>query len=127
MSSRDSGVVMLLRFGVCLVGLLLAFSASASDDLDVTMRMVMDGDALTDQVVREIELPTPDLEHSRTRDVMRGQDQSEEARQSGREFGQSVSEDARSARESLDQVRERPEKPEVVEEIKENGPPGLNR
>lgn len=130
------------------MGLLAAFSTSAADDLDVTMRMVLDDNELTEQVVREIELPVPDSVPRNDRDGLRGNARSEDARQSGRDFGQSVAEDARDARESLDQVKERPEKPQmpeipvkpelpatpekpelpdVVGDIQENGPPGLNR
>lgn len=151
MSARDSGRILLLRSGVCLAGLLAAFSVSAADDLDVTMRMVLDDNELTEQVVREIELPVPDSVQRNDRSGLQGNARSEEARQSGRDFGQSVAEDARDARESLEQVKDRPEKPQMPEkpvkperpttpekpekpelpdavgDIQENGPPGLNR
>lgn len=51
MAGRVSGVLVLLVFVVT--------TAHASDDLDVTMRMVTDDAELTESVVREIELPQP--------------------------------------------------------------------
>ena len=49
-----------VAIGSCL-GLLLAnpVTVMASDDLDVTMRMVLDNEELTESVVREIELSEP--------------------------------------------------------------------
>jgi hypothetical protein len=68
-------------------------AAFANDDLDVTMRMVTDIEALTDSVVREIELDRPiGLDNSG-----QANETAKEAREQGRAFGQSVAERAKEA------------------------------
>ena len=100
---------------VALAALMLgAPVAYAADDLDVTMRMVTDDADLTDSVVREIELSQPIR-------LQPGQqsagDVAREAREKGREFGQSVSEQAREAARLRQQERStgRPDRPEPPE------------
>ena len=80
--------------GAFAVAGLTLFSAGAfGDDLDVTMRMVTDDDSLTDSVVREIELTRPIMLDARPGNS----EDAKEARENGREFGQSVAEQAREA------------------------------
>ncbi|MEC7815154.1 MAG: hypothetical protein VX939_02700 [Pseudomonadota bacterium] len=78
-------------------------TALASDDLDVTMRMVQDGEDLTGAVVREIRLPEPSRGVPSQEAAPRGQNErpsvDDRALERGREFGQSVSERAREARD----------------------------
>lgn len=104
------------------LGLLLAIPATAmaADDLDVTMRMVLDNDELTESVVREIELREPvALERRKneagksagTSDELRGTDKAREARDKEREAARAAAERAREVREQNRQ-RGRPEKPE---------------
>lgn len=66
----------------------------ASDDLDVTMRMVTDDETLTESVVREIELDRP---IGLADDPGKANKAAKEAREQGRAFGQSVAEQAREA------------------------------
>ncbi|SRR5690554_3172750 len=95
-----------ITFGAWLLtaSLLVATPLAAGNDLDVTMRMVEDSEDLTNSVTREIRLP--ELPARRDRAIDRGQarpeapgrEVSKEARERGREFGQSASEQAREAR-----------------------------
>lgn len=76
------------------IGLLLVVSAPlwADDDLDVTMRMVVDDDELTRSVVREIPLPVPETP---AQGLGRGGSAAEaasEARERGRALGQDMRE-----------------------------------
>lgn len=105
------------------LGLLLLAPAMAlgDDDLDVTMRMVTDDAALTESVVREIELREPvALEQRRSRSG----EQAREARNSGQETARSAAERAREARQRNERFEipgrpdapgrpERPEQPEL--------------
>ncbi|MBW4935593.1 hypothetical protein [Marinobacter sp. F4206] len=146
MKYRSLVTAVLLRVFVLGAGLTVSLGVAAANDLDVTMRMVLDDAELTDSVVREIELPmaTPS-------ELQRGQsapdlDSAKEARDNGREFGQSVADDARGARGSVDSVREKPDlpdkikapekpqRPEISSDAKERAqdirgktPPGLDR
>lgn len=115
---------------LCLVVAMLALSSpgafandGANDDLDVTMRMVTDDEALTDSIVREIRLTRPiGLDRNRGQGVD-GID--EEAREQGRAFGQEVADRAREAGRLRNEAREtrkpdspgldapQPEKPET--------------
>lgn len=70
-------------------------SSTLSEDLGVTMRMVTSDEALTESVVREIELSRPVMLDARP-----GPDTAAEARENGRGFGQSVAEQAREAARS---------------------------
>lgn len=85
----------------------------ADDDLGVTMRMVTDDETLTESVVREVELREPvGLKPS--------ENPAREAREKGREFGQSASERAREIRElrgrdggpAITEMPEAPPRPE---------------
>lgn len=115
-------------------GFSISLGAAAADDLDVTMRMVLDDAELTDSVVREIELPLATPSELQRNKAASGLDTAEDARDSGREFGQSVAEDARSAKGSVDEMREKPERPEMpsdakdrVQNVRDKTPPGLDR
>lgn len=118
---------MRLRSGTLFVcGILLTgapLPLLADDDLGVTMRMVTDDEQLTESVVREIELRDPVR-------LKPSENSAREARERGREFGQSASERAREMRElrgnggrpdmsdipgttEMPEVPPRPERPEV--------------
>lgn len=100
---------------VCLVALLASpVMAQARDDLDVTMRMVVDDEELTNSVVREIELPEPMAAGKTDRrgppevparperpDIETALD----AMERGQEIGESASERASEAREIIDSER----------------------
>lgn len=73
-------------------GLSIFSSGAMADDLDVTMRMVTDDESLTESVVREIELSRPIMLDARP-----GNATAKEAKENGREFGQSVAERAKEA------------------------------
>lgn len=142
-----SWITQTLRYSLALMGMLVSLSVVAADDLDVTMRMVLDDAELTNSVVREIELPmvTPsELPKGKAKaEAGAGFDPANDARTSGRELGQSVAEDARRANGRSDLRRkkpelpgkpERPERPEPsssvrdrVQQIKDKTPPGLER
>ena len=123
------------RFAVSvkLVGLLvIGFGAPATtlanDDLDVTMRMVTDDAELTDSVVREIELPRAiERPDSPGKSGSPGLDAASEARERGREFGESMSEKARQSRELIKGRPELPERPERPERPELPDAPGLDR
>jgi hypothetical protein len=74
------------------------------DDLDVTMRVIVDPNAkVPDEIVRRIELPKPaqpspapaNPDKKPEKPVPPGQQRSSEAREQGREFGQQVAEEAK--------------------------------
>ena len=149
MKCRTFGVSAALRCGVVVMGMSLSWAVSAADDLDVTMRMVVDDAELTNSVVREIELPMArpsELPQGQTESAV-GVEAAKDARNSRREFGTSAATEARS-----DMVREKPELPakperpatpetpvrperperpdsvrDKVQNIKDKTPPGLNR
>jgi len=85
--------------------LLVVAPLAGANDLDVTMRMVEDSEDLTNSVTREIRLPElPVLQgkasdQGQARPDAPGREVSKDARERGRDFGQSVSERAREARE----------------------------
>ena len=111
--------------GLLMLGLLVPATTLANDDLDVTMRMVTDDEELTDSVVREIELPRAIGKPGNPGESgSRGLDAASEARERGREFGESMSEKARQSRELIKgkpELPERPERPELPDA------PGLDR
>ncbi|WP_228739599.1 hypothetical protein [Marinobacter arenosus] len=143
---RTMGTAVFLRAFAVVAGLSLSLGVAAADDLDVTMRMVLDDAELTESVVREIELPM-----ANPSELQRGQsapnlESAQDARNSSREFGKSIAEDARGARGGVDAVREkpevpeninapeRPERPDVssdaknrVQDLRGKTPPGLDR
>lgn len=112
--------------GVCVAVFALSSTvASASEDLDVTMRMVTDDEALTDSVVREIRLERPiglGRESGAT-----GEDVAREARENGRAFGQDAAERAREARRLRDEVKKAPVLDNPKPEIPGAGKPGTDR
>ncbi|WP_373001963.1 hypothetical protein [Marinobacter sp.] len=108
--------------GLLMVGFWVPVTTLANDDLDVTMRMVTDDAELTDSVVREIELPRAiERPDNPGKSGSRGLDAASEARERGREFGESMSEKARQSRELIKGKPERPERPELPDA------PGLDR
>lgn len=121
----DRFAVSIKLTGLLMVGFWIPATALANDDLDVTMRMVTDDAELTDSVVREIELPrTIERPESPGKSGDRGLDAASEARERGREFGESMSEKARQSREMIKgkpELPERPERPELPDA------PGLDR
>ncbi|MBE02509.1 hypothetical protein [Marinobacter lutaoensis] len=103
------------------IGLLLVVSAPlwADDDLDVTMRMVVDDDELTRSVVREIPLPVPETP---AQGLGRGGSAAEaasEARERGRALGQDMRE---RAKEAHDLGKSRPELPEPARDARNRLP-----
>lgn len=94
-----------------------------ADDLDVTMRMVDDSEDLTGAVTREIRLPElPGLRrHERGNTLAPGRATAEDARERGRDFGQSVSERAREVRGGKPDIG-RDNLPETVRDIDELRP-----
>ncbi len=89
------------RLLASLLLLVLATPILASD-LDVTMRMVEDTDDLTGSVAQEIRLPdlpslTSDGKSGESVNAV-GRERARDARERGRDFGQSASERARDAR-----------------------------
>lgn len=104
------------------IGLFVS-EAHAQEDLDVTMRMVLDEQALTESVVREIELPEPASverpDQARESRGAPGMDMARNVREQGREFGQEMAE---KARESSREKPDRPELPEHVQEVRDNLP-----
>ena len=111
--------------GLLMLGFWVPATTLANDDVDVTMRMVTDNAELTDSVVREIELPrTIGKPENPGESGSRGLDAASEARERGREFGESMSEKARQSRELIKgkpELPERPERPELPDA------PGLDR
>lgn len=113
---RDSLYPTVQMAGLMVISLLVSMTTLASDDLDVTMRMVTDDVELTDSVVREIELPLAvERPESPGKSGSRGQDATEEARERGRDFGESMSEKARQSRGLIEGRPERSEHPERPE------------
>ncbi|AMQ89794.1 MULTISPECIES: hypothetical protein [Marinobacter] len=94
-----------------------------ADDLDVTMRMVDDSEDLTGAVTREIRLPElPGLRrHERGNTLAPGRATAEDARERGRDFGQSVSERARENRRGKPDIG-RDSLPETVRDLDELRP-----
>lgn len=114
---RDSFPLNARVIGLLMTALVAPMTTLANDDLDVTMRMVTNDAELTDSVVREIQLPraverpgNPGESGSSELDAAR------DARERGREFGESMSEKARQSRELIKgkpELPERPERPEL--------------
>lgn len=75
--------------------------AHSNDDLDVTMRVIVDPNAkVPDEIVRKIPLPKPAQQPATPSKKpadpgAQGQQRASDAREQGREFGQQVSEEAR--------------------------------
>lgn len=90
----------------------------ARNDLDVTMRLVDQNEEITDSVTREIRLPElPALQQRpqpRGNSERPGQVVRDQVREKGRDFGQSMAERAREARESRPQ-RPTPDNRPVIE------------
>ncbi|WP_342631758.1 hypothetical protein [Marinobacter alkaliphilus] len=103
--------------------LVVSAPLALADDLDVTMRMVDDSEDLTGAVTREIRLPElPGLRrHERGNTLSPGRATAEDARERGREFGQSVSERAREVRGGNPDIG-RDSLPETVRDLDELRP-----
>jgi hypothetical protein len=74
--------------------------AKPSDDLDVTMRVIVDPNAkVPDEIVRRIQLPKPAQpatpSNKPAEPGAQGKERASEAREQGRDFGQQVSEEAK--------------------------------
>lgn len=123
------GIVRLLLIGGCVGSLLSSVTAHAQEDLDVTMRMVADDEALSGSFVQELQLPEPEVvPGSAVPDPDNpGLEIAREARESGRSMGETLAEQARESRNALDmelpgemvarpdEVPARPELPELPE------------
>ncbi|QFS85713.1 MULTISPECIES: hypothetical protein [unclassified Marinobacter] len=103
--------------------LVVSAPLALADDLDVTMRMVDDSEDLTGAVTREIRLPElPGLRrHERGNSSVPGRATAEDARERGRDFGQSVSERAREVRRGNPDIG-RDSLPETVRDLDELRP-----
>nr|BBJ02700.1 hypothetical protein YBY_05480 [Marinobacter nauticus] len=103
--------------------LVVSAPLALADDLDVTMRMVDDSEDLTGAVTREIRLPElPGLRrHERGNTLAPGRATAEDARERGRNFGQSVSERAREVRGGNPDIG-RDSLPETVRDLDELRP-----
>ncbi|KXO06679.1 hypothetical protein [Marinobacter excellens] len=103
--------------------LVVSAPLALADDLDVTMRMVDDSEDLTGAVTREIRLPElPGLRrHERGNTLAPGRETAEDARERGRDFGQSVSERAREGRGGKPEIG-RDSLPETVRDLDELRP-----
>ena len=82
-----------------------------ADDLDVTMRVIEDPDAVSPEAItRRISLPEPRGEDGRAVSPQGmptdGPDVSETAREGGREFGEEIAEQARELAEQASEQRE---------------------
>ena len=98
--------------------------AGNRDDLDVTMRVIVDPDAkVPDEIVRRIELPKPgqtppakDKNGDASKPAppgAQGRGRAAEARDQGREFGQDVSEEAKQRSEDARRNKKpKPDKPD---------------
>ena len=100
---------------VCFVGLSLFLvgpsTVFASDDLDVTMRMVTDDEDLTESVVREINLREPVSLRGIDKSV-HSADKARDARERGRDAANAASERAREVRNDNGR-KGRPELPDL--------------
>ena len=108
--------------------------AGKREDLDVTMRVIVDPDAKApDEIVRRIPLPKPgetsapaEKKSDKPADTgAQGQQRAAEAREQGREFGQQVSEEAKQrAEEAKRNQGKPPDKPNPSPPGRPPTPPG---
>lgn len=73
--------------------------AQDNDDLDVTMRMVVDDAELADKVIQELQLPEPQTATLPDDDNEQRRGRVDDLREQGRALGRDISEEARSRRE----------------------------
>lgn len=107
--------------------LVIAWSPSVvhaqDDDLGVTMRMVTDDAEMTDQVVREIELPESEPmtvpDETLTPAAENARDVATEVRQQGRRVGQQISDQAREQRDALDLPSPASGRPDPLDSVKD--------
>lgn len=90
---KSNNLLMIVCFGLLAVA---PVSRAADDvDLDVTMRVVGPRDSLPNAVTKTIALPPSASDKAKEKSAS-GLEKANEARSRGREYGQSVSEQARS-------------------------------
>ncbi|WP_404367889.1 hypothetical protein [Marinobacter sp.] len=121
-----------LVYAVAAICLMLASGGvmAQENDLDVTMRMVVDDEDLSGRVVQELQLPEPAGIRSREgQPGAAGRERAAEARERGRALGREISEEARSNRSELrrgspDEGIELPSasRPDMGNELPEPGP-----
>jgi hypothetical protein len=110
--------------------------ANKSDDLDVTMRVIVDPNAkVPDEIVRRIPLPKPAQpatppSNKPAEPGAKGKERAAGARDQGREFGQQVSEEAKRRSEEARQKKppppgrpDNPGRPRGDPPGRPNGPP----
>ncbi len=107
--------------------------AGKREDLDVTMRVIVDPDAkVPDEIVRRIPLPKPgetsapaEKKSDKPADTgAPGQQRAAEAREQGREFGQQVSEQAKQRSEEARRNADPPRGPPAEPPGRPNPPQG---
>jgi hypothetical protein len=122
------GRALTLLFGALTLVAIIPTTVLASEDLDVTMRMVTDDAELSESVVRELELPRLDSSPAVGGNAdSRGLDTAEQARERGRAFGQEMSERARESRDLRQGVPGRPEAPDRPQRPELPETPGRDR
>ncbi|SDW98205.1 hypothetical protein [Marinobacter mobilis] len=94
----------LLTVGSTAVLLLMSVVANADNELDVTMRMVTDDEALSGGFVQQLELPEllNDMEAVEFGIENLGQELAADALEVGREAGDTLAEQSRESRDALD-------------------------
>ncbi|WP_375176573.1 hypothetical protein [Marinobacter mobilis] len=94
----------LLTVGSTAVLLLMSVVANADNELDVTMRMVTDDEALSGGFVQQLELPEllNDMEAVEFGIENPGQELAADALEVGREAGDTLAEQSRESRDALD-------------------------
>ncbi|SET78749.1 hypothetical protein [Marinobacter segnicrescens] len=94
-----------VAFALATIGLVAPGSllAQGNDDLDVTMRMVVDDAELKDRVIQELQLPEPPA-GALPKNSEGRPGRTEDLREQGRELGRQISEEARGRREERSPV-----------------------
>lgn len=94
----------LLTTGSAAVLLLMSAVANADNELDVTMRMVTDDEALSGGFVQQLELPEllNDMDAAEFGTENPGQELATDALEVGREAGDTLAEQSRESRDALD-------------------------
>jgi hypothetical protein len=130
--ARGCGTALLWLLGVSVVCAQTP-PAPERDDLDVTMRVIVDPNSkVPDEIVRRIPLPKPAQSNAPAKPAdqpaepgkpaepgAKGQDRAAQAREQGREFGQQVSDQAKQRAEEA-----RRNKPPATPPGQPPGPPG---
>ncbi|MDC0661283.1 hypothetical protein [Marinobacter sp. SS21] len=95
-----NGVIRWLISGSCALLMAASMVAHAQDDLDVTMRMVTDDEALGNSFVQELQLPEP-VPSLETGDLDSVPSNVELMREAGREVTETLAEQGRESRDAL--------------------------